>query len=254
MKDFTIVIPSFNNIKWYTRNLDSVLNQAYHKYNIIYTDDCSTDGTADAVENYVNKKQQWKDKFTLIRNKERKGAMENLYDMIHSIPDDNIILTVDGDDWLAHRNVLNKLNEIYSQPNIWITWGQYKDSQGGIGCSREIPKHIIASNSYRKFRWCTSHLRTFYAWMFKKIPKEEFLNNDGKFYAMAWDLIFMQALVEFSHGKGKFIPDILYIYNTENPIQDCKVNIKLQQATERIIRARKPFLPLKDKNDIARRP
>lgn len=252
MKNFTIVIPSYNNIKWYSKNLDSALNQAYPNYNVIYTDDCSTDGTAEAVEKYVSKKQSWQDKFTLIKNDKRKGAMENLYDMIHSTPDDNIILTLDGDDHLAHRNVLNKLNEVYSAPNVWMTWGQYKDSHGGLGCSREIPKHVITSNSYRKYRWCTSHLRTFYAWLFKKIPKEEFLHKN-QWLQMTWDLPILFSALELSAGKGKFISDILYIYNTQNPIQDCKVNLQLQQGLERIIRARPPFKPLKDKNDIARR-
>ena len=46
---------------------------------------------------------------------------------------------------------------------------------------------------------------------------------------MAWDLAMMLPMLEMSGFHSKFIPDILYIYNTENPLNDHKVNLNLQQ-------------------------
>ncbi len=43
-KQFTIVIPSYNNIEYYERNLESILNQDYADYRVYYIDDASTDG------------------------------------------------------------------------------------------------------------------------------------------------------------------------------------------------------------------
>lgn len=242
-KDITIVIPSYKNKDWYKRNLNSVLIQNYppKHLNVIYTDDCSPDGTADLVEKFMKEKNP-KFNFKLIKNKKRVGAMKNLYDMIHSVDDEHIIITLDADDWFAHQNVLQKINQEYQNPNVWMTYGQYRSyPDNRIGCSMQVPPQVIQRASYRQYRWCTSHLRTFYSWLFKLIKKEDFIGSDGKFYAMAWDLAFQYPMLELSGMRSKFISDVLYIYNVATPINDSKVNIKLQQNTERIIRAKSRY-------------
>ena len=51
-----VVIPSFNNSRWCEDNLESVFFQTYRNWTVYYVDDCSTDGTGDAVEAYVEKR------------------------------------------------------------------------------------------------------------------------------------------------------------------------------------------------------
>jgi glycosyltransferase involved in cell wall biosynthesis len=240
-KNFVIVIPSYKNIKWYGKNLATVLSQKHDNYRVIYTDDCSPDETGEKVEEFI-KKQGQESRVELHRNTERLGALQNLYNMIHSCNDDDVIVTVDGDDWFPGPNVLSKLNSVYQDPKVWMTYGQYRSHPDQrVGCSRQIPANIIQSGGYRKYRWCSSHLRTFYAWLFKKIKKEDLLDTKGKFYPMAWDLAFMLPMLEISGEHHRFIKDILYIYNYENPINDAKVNLNLQQGLEREIRAKKPY-------------
>jgi glycosyltransferase involved in cell wall biosynthesis len=53
LKSFVVVIPSFNNALWCRRNLESVLNQAYPLFRVIYVDDASTDETPDLVAAYL---------------------------------------------------------------------------------------------------------------------------------------------------------------------------------------------------------
>ena len=43
-KPMVVVIPSYNNIKWYKKNLDSVLNQKYQNFRVILIDDVLTSG------------------------------------------------------------------------------------------------------------------------------------------------------------------------------------------------------------------
>jgi glycosyltransferase involved in cell wall biosynthesis len=241
MKRFIIVIPSYNNKDWYRKNLMSVLNQKYPKYRVIYTDDCSPDGTGKLVEEFLKKNKNG-NKVKLIKNKKRVGAMKNLYDMIHSCDNEEIVITADGDDWLAHNNVLTNLNKVYSNPNVWVTYGQYRSyPDNRIGCSMQIPPQIIQRASYRQFRWCSSHLRTFYTWIFKKIKKEDFIGADGKFYATAWDLAIYFALLELSGQRAKFLSDVSYIYNVATPLNDSKLRLAEQQNTERIIRAKPKY-------------
>lgn len=239
-KHFVIVIPSFNNERYCEKNIKSALEQKYFNYRIIFTDDCSQDNTFNLVNNFVSNHPN-ASKCTLIQNKQRVGALENLYNMIHSCKDNEIVLTVDGDDWLPHNNVLNYLNKIYSTNDVWMTYGQYKNStDGGNGVADRYPDNIVRNNSFRDFKWCASHLRTFYSWLFKNINKED-LMYEGKFLPMTWDLGMMFPMLEMAGTRSKFLSEILYTYNLENPINDHKVNVKLQQLLDRTIRKKPKY-------------
>ncbi|MDZ4124183.1 MAG: glycosyltransferase, partial [Hydrogenophaga sp.] len=65
-KHIVVVIPSYNNVQWYKRNLLSIFLQKYNNYSIIYTDDCSTDGTAALVEAFIKQHKQ-EHRTTIIR-------------------------------------------------------------------------------------------------------------------------------------------------------------------------------------------
>lgn len=236
---FVVVIPSYNNSNWYLKNLTSVLSQKYDNYRVIYTDDCSPDGTGDLVRRFIDENKI--SNIKLNQNSTRKGAMENMYNMVHSCEDDEIIVVLDGDDWFAHDGVLSRLSVEYANPDIWVTYGQFTEHPGGgIGCSRQIPENIKASGSYRRFRWCSSHLRTYYAWLFKKINVQDFKVN-GNFLPMASDLAVMFPMLEMAGSRHSFIPDILYIYNCENSLNDSKVDIRKQQSLEFYIRGKAPY-------------
>lgn len=242
-KSFAIVIPSFKNEAWAEKNILSALNQNYSNFKILFTDDCSPDKTFDIVQNVVSQHKN-KNKAIIVKNEVRKGALENLYNMIHSCDDNDIILTLDGDDWLADPEVLNRLNYYYSNFDIWMTYGQYKNyPDNHVGVSQSIPANVINSSSYRRYTWCSSHLRTFYTWLFKLVKKED-LMHDGKFLSMTWDMAMMFPMLEMSGFRHKFISDILYIYNLTNPINDHKVDVKLQQSLDRMIRSKQKYQQL----------
>ena len=239
-KKFAIVIPSYKNEAWCIKNIESALNQNHPNFRIIFTDDCSPDNTFNLVSSFVSNHPN-ASKCTLIQNKQRVGALENLYNMIHSCNDDEIVLTVDGDDWLPHDNVLNYLDRVYSTNDVWMTYGQYKNStDGGNGVADKYPDNIVNNNSFRGFKWCASHLRTFYSWLFKNINKED-LMYEGKFLPMTWDLGMMFPMLEMAGKRSKFLSEILYTYNLENPINDHKVNVKLQQLLDRTIRKKPKY-------------
>lgn len=238
-KPFVVIIPSYNNIKWYKSNLDSVLEQNYTNYRIIYVDDCSKDGTAEAVEEYLKQKVQ-KTPIEFIKNRERVGAMANLYGAIHSCKDNEIAVLVDGDDWLYHDDVLKHLNEIYSSGEIWFTHGNLMEyPMGHVTWCEPIPAEVIANRTYRNFK-CPSHLRTFYVWLFKKIRLQDFLYK-GEFLKMAWDMAIMYPLAEMAEERHAFVSEVTYAYNMSNPINDNKVDADLQNYLDRVIRNRPPY-------------
>jgi len=241
MKKITVVIPSYNNYQWYKYNLSSLFTQDYTNFRAIYVNDCSSDGTRELVQKFILD-NNFGNRIHLISNPVRVGALQNLYDVIHPCGDDEIIVILDGDDWLAHEGVLKRLNAVYSDPNCWMTYGQYISwPDNSPGYSRQIPSHIIETNNFREYEWCASHLRSFYAWLFKLIKKEDLISPCGTFYPMAWDQAMMYPMLEMAGHRARFISEILYIYNAANPISDSKMNRQLQRHLETIIRLLKRY-------------
>ena len=241
MRKIAVVIPSYNNCQWYKYNLSSLSSQEYDNFRAIYVDDCSSDGTGQLVEKFITDNNLG-GRISLICNPVGVGAMQNLYNVIHSCDDDEIIAILDGDDWFAHNGVLKRLDTVYSDPNCWMTYGQYISWPDDMsGYSRQIPSHIIETNNFRGYDWCASHLRSFYTWLFKMIKKEDLIGPSGTFYPMACDQAMMFPMLEMAGHRAKFISDILYIYNSANPISDSKVNRQLQRDLEAIIRLQKRY-------------
>ena len=53
-KKIVIVTCSYNNCLYYKWNLDSILSQNYHNYEVIYVDDNSTDSSLELVTEYLD--------------------------------------------------------------------------------------------------------------------------------------------------------------------------------------------------------
>jgi len=231
-REFVVIVPSFNNEVYVERNLTSILSQEYDNYRVIYIDDASTDTTYEKVKELVADKSN----VELIRNEINLGALHNLYHAIHSCSDEEIVLTVDGDDWLAHSKVLQELNKYYANHDVWLTYGQYLHYPSNTpGICAPIEKKILKQGLVRAIKWQYSHLKTFYASLFKKIRKED-LTAEGEFFHVASDLAMMFPMLEMAREHAYFIPDILYIYNYENPLSDIRTKLFQQVNVDRYIR------------------
>ena len=242
-KPIVIVVPSYNNERWCIKNLDSIINQKYDNYRVVYIDDASADRTFEFVQQYCNE-HNIQECITIVHNTKRVGAMANLYKAIHSCQDDEIIITVDGDDWLPHDGVLEYINKVYQDENVWITWGQFQMYPSRCkGFCKDFPEEVVRSNSYRKHEMPVSHLRTFYAWLFKLIDKNDLLYR-GQFYPVTWDKAMMAPMIEMASGRYACISEVLYIYNFSNPISDCRMHGRLQVNLEAEIFSKQPYAPI----------
>ncbi len=244
-KPIVLFVPSYNNIRFYEKNLASILAQDYTNYHVIYVDDCSTDGTGDAVAAYIAA-HDCEDTITLIRNSTRRGAMYNHYTVAHALPDQVIMATLDGDDWLPDNNtqVLKRINAAYQNSNVWMTYGQFAEyPSGNKGFCKPLAEWPIKLHLYRDYPWVFSHMRTFYAGLFKQIPVGYFI-RDNNFLQATCDLAMMFSLLELAGGRAYCINDIQYIYNTLNTQSDCHTRLFEQIHNDHWIRARKPLQPL----------
>ena len=107
---FKIICPSYNNENWIETHIESILEQTYDNYEVLYIDDNSSDNTWNVVNNLVGNNP----KFKLIKNEENKGAAYNYNEYLDDfgIDDEDILVHLDGDDWLATPDVLEKINQL----------------------------------------------------------------------------------------------------------------------------------------------
>lgn len=243
-RPIVVVIASYNNAAWYKFNLDSIFAQRYTNYRVIYIDDCSSDGTADLVQMYAALKGHAR-QVTIIRNKVRRKALANIYQAVHSCDDKEIIALVDGDDALIDDTVFSTLNTAYANEQVWMAYSNFvflSNKKEGWGAA--YPQDIISQNKFREWSGTPTHLRTFYAALFKKIKKEDLMCGDS-FFEMTYDMAIMIPMIEMARFKhSMFISWPLYIYNDATPLNDHKVNKQFQQITDKYIRLKSKYKAL----------
>lgn len=251
-KKFVIVITSYNNADWFEKNLGCLFTQLnnddtglYENYRVIYVDDCSPDGTAELIEKYIIACNQ-QHRVTLIKNKTRKRAMANLYYALQLCQSDEIVFNYDGDDWLADDHVFARINEIYQDPDIWITYGQFKNwPTGELGYCQPLSDELIQKQNFRKKWWKPGQLRTFYAWLFNQIKLKDLLFEgpyfQGQFFPANADLAVYYPMMEMAGSHYYFIPEVIYIRNVATPLNDFKANKEVQILGSKLLREKPKY-------------
>ena len=178
-RSFVVFIYGYNNGAFVEKTLRSVFSQAYDAYRVIYIDDASADGSFEAASDVIYMSGQML-RVSAVRNETRLGQLANLVHAVEACREDEIVIVLNGEDWLAHEWVLSSLNQYYADPDLWLTYGQY--------C--EFPSYKTGgARNYRKSEWdglreapfAAGHLKTFYAGLFRKVAREH-LTQHGAFF------------------------------------------------------------------------
>jgi glycosyltransferase involved in cell wall biosynthesis len=239
---FKVVITSYNCARWLPWALDSIASQKYPRQ-VCVVDDASTDPEQWTIISRYCEKYGWRS----VRNEKNRGALYSRVVGIDALEcgDDDIIVNVDGDDWLSRDDALDIVARAYDKGDILLTYGSYMTyPDGERGVCRPTPRGVVQKNAYRQHRWVFSHLKTFRYILWKNISREDFARDGGEYYREATDMAFMYPMLEMSGGRFQFIKDVLYVYNraSENSIDRLRRGV--QVGTETKIRSRKPYSPL----------
>lgn len=100
---FSIIIPNYNSEMWIEKCLNSVLEQTYTNYEIIFVDDISTDRSPQIAEELL-----LGHKVIKLKTKRFQGGARN--EAIIQANGDYIIF-LDSDDWLLDKRVLEIINK-----------------------------------------------------------------------------------------------------------------------------------------------
>jgi len=244
---FVVLILTYNNERYVVENMVSALQQEYPYMRVLVCNDASTDGTEQGIAAAIAQCHAY-DWVYVQHNTYHKGALRNLYECIHDyVKDDEIVVMLDGDDYFPHTKVVTYLADMYADPALWLTYGNYRcKKSGAIGqYVREIPAAFWEQGLVRTYqkKFSASHVRTFYGWLFKKIKREDLLYED-EFYPMAYDVAIMLPMLEMARFHYRCISEVLYVYNDANPRSDHRVNWQLQRRMADHILQRAPYAPV----------
>lgn len=226
--------------------LDSIYTQKYPKDYIthVFIDDCSDDGTKELIEKWLSEHPD--NKVIFKSNKNVMGLCANNVEGFKIAKPCEIVLEVNGDDWLPDVNLLKFLNKIYSKKNIWMTYNTYLYSDLSMGACREIPKDIIKKNAVRDLEpYLASHLHSFRAELFFHIKKESLIDPEtGGYWKSAVDKAIYYPMFEMAGEHSVHLCRITYIYNFRDESHE---KADLEGTRDRAMRLKKlpKYSPLK---------
>ena len=237
-KKIIVLIPYFNVYTYLNECYESLLTQKYKNYELYFLDDASTDGSSSIVYEAKNVK--------IIRQYDRAFALKNLADILRfsNFNDEDIITIVDGDDFLSNPNVLKIINDLYTETNCLLTYGQYVCSNGVEGHC--IPYTRDEFKGLRDLDFRASHLKTFKYCLFREFLNQDqtlnsYRDNLGEYYKMAYDVALMYPLMEIAGFENIiFNNKVLYVYRIHS-LNDMNIDRMLQRQIEIEIRAKSPF-------------
>ena len=123
-----IIIPNYNYEHTIDKCLQSIVNQTYKNYEVIFIDDMSTDNSVRIAKSYSDKLTNLK----VIELKQKRlngGARNEGY--LHLSDDVDYVYYVDSDDWLYDEYVLEKINnKLQRKPDVlFVGMAQFKNNE-----------------------------------------------------------------------------------------------------------------------------
>lgn len=137
--DFTIIIPTYNNVELFKRAIDSVLIQKNVSYEIIVVDDSINNN----IEDFVKKINQPHIKY--YHNKPSKGAVAN-WNFGISLAKGKYIEVLHHDEALASEDILWEAKQLFETYHSSAVIANYKVLIGG-----GVKKEISIKKQFRAF-------------------------------------------------------------------------------------------------------
>ncbi len=185
-------------------------------------DDASTlPGQREIIELFC-KRNVWKKIF----NSTNLGSLNSIINGIAELKccDDDVIVIVDGDDWLYDSNALEKVAKVYSQEPIFLTYGNYETFPFSFeGNPIELAPEIIENKKYRNYPFFFTHLKTFKFYLWRHIKDEDLRDREGNYFRAGGDVAIMWPMLEMAGNRFRPISEIIYVYNISNPLNDFKL-------------------------------
>ena len=208
------VVCVWNAEKYIKNCIRTLKSQKDSEFEVYIIDDMSTDNSVEVCKSLISEDSRFK----LIVNTEKKFKLKNLDELILTFDDEDIVIELDGDDFLLNSDVVGDIRKTYSDGKVWLTNGSFMYSSGESGFSQKCNPDTVRKDPFR-----FSHLRTWKTFLWKSIPKDYLRDDDGEYFKSAADVAYTFSLLELAGEENyRFLSNLYYVYNAESPYNDHK--------------------------------
>ena len=138
----SVLVANYNNQKYISQCIKSIINQKYKNIEIIFHDDCSQDNSIKEIKNFK--------KIKIIKNKKKTitGSFNQLaaYKRMFKISKGEIIFFLDSDDYFHRDKVYNVIKKYISNPKLKAIFDlpilKYNNKQNIVKNKKKIIKNF----------------------------------------------------------------------------------------------------------------
>lgn len=239
--NFKVVVTGRDCFDVHAACLDSIAAQRseHGSVRVCVVDDASTDQRQRDLDAHWG---EYAADCIFIQNEYRLGAMRSQVNAIRALdPDpDDVIVWLDGDDRFNPEYPVFDVLEGYYSAGYLMTYGSYVTDPIDTGChpARRYSPECVIENDYRNMSrngLRFNHLRTVSARLFLELDEADFKHADGSWYMAGCDAAVMLPCLELAGGRYARLLQPLYIYTSNNPQSDWRVNAQeLRRVHDRI--------------------
>jgi glycosyltransferase involved in cell wall biosynthesis len=214
-EQFVFLTPAYNCRDTIRQTMFSMFAQSYDNWRAIIVDDVSTDGTGEFARELADM-CGFGEKVKIIRREEKYGEVRNTLTELNDILDEEIVVRLDGGDWITDNDCLYMLNDIYKEHDPAVCWTGHRWSYTTYSISNELK--LAQNQSIYDHPWVTSHLKTFRSKALKKVNKKNFFDDEGNWIMIACDQAVFLPMMHLALRDIKplvFLPRICYHYNID---------------------------------------
>jgi glycosyltransferase involved in cell wall biosynthesis len=221
------------------RCLTSLRMQTFAPWRAIVT----VDRTGDATFRNAVLAAGGDSRITVVQNERPCYPMENILRASANAAPEDVIVIVDGDDWLATDRALAIIAETYAREDCWMTYGSWISND-----AREPglwPPYDDDTRDFRGAPWRATAVRTWKKWLFDLIDDDDLRDEDGRYFRRTEDMACMLPLLEMSTTRrAKHIGEALLLYNrlTRKPSGPELTDEGKRNGP--YLRAKRPYAPL----------
>lgn len=142
----SIIMPNYNGEKYLKETLDSVLNQTYENWELLFVDDCSTDRSVEIVKSYKDSR------IKLLLNETNSGAATSRNYALREAKG-KWIAFLDSDD-LWTNDKLEKQVEFMEKNAYSFSYTKYEEIDGNSNKLNKVVFGPLKINKRKMFRYC----------------------------------------------------------------------------------------------------
>jgi glycosyltransferase involved in cell wall biosynthesis len=127
----SIVMTSYNRANWIGQAIESALAQDYPNFELVVSDNCSTDGSEEVIKHYTHDQR-----VRYSKNEKNIGMMPNFQKVFFELAKGDYITHLSNDDYLSNPRFISKAVSLFQKyPTMSVIFGmhnQFNDVTGKV--------------------------------------------------------------------------------------------------------------------------